>query len=237
MKTRINKYALLAMFSASFIAVNNCGSQADSTEKLSTDASDNGPASDFAVDRGPSNTYPLPLAGSYPRVDLEYACEDGVDNNGDGLTDCEDPACWIHPECAEWGPPLEEVRNSRATTIYPNGLLVNEDLLILNERGVDDDDSTYEPRTNLFPSRLHDCWVAPRFQDPYYNIPLGEALAAGPEGPIGPTASPVALAYFGPRAGLIEECELSAGLMTWNWDDDNDGDDGSNDDEGNHTRP
>ncbi|MGB5314406.1 MAG: hypothetical protein WBN56_00255 [Robiginitalea sp.] len=26
-------------------------------------------------------------------------CDDGVDNDGDGLTDCEDPDCELAPEC------------------------------------------------------------------------------------------------------------------------------------------
>ncbi len=26
-------------------------------------------------------------------------CDDGIDNDGDGLTDCEDPDCELAPEC------------------------------------------------------------------------------------------------------------------------------------------
>ncbi len=32
-------------------------------------------------------------------VSRETSCTDGIDNNGNGLTDCEDPDCFDHPAC------------------------------------------------------------------------------------------------------------------------------------------
>ncbi len=38
-----------------------------------------------------------------PSVELIEICDDGMDNNFNGLTDCEDPECADHPACIEGG--------------------------------------------------------------------------------------------------------------------------------------
>lgn len=222
----ITKYAMLALFTTSFIALNNCGNRSESTsEQQPINQEQNGPASDFAILGTSIVGYP-PLTG-YPALfgpflPVEIDCNDGSDDDGDGLTDCMDNDCHVHPECSEWGPPLEELVNSRALTVYPNGIIVPEDVVFRNERGNDDDDADGWINNNFFDFDPSDCWINPLAQDPYYHIPLGEALVAGPNGPIGPQLFPsYAVAYFGPRAGLIEECEFGTDLMFRNFDDDN----------------
>lgn len=39
------------------------------------------------------------LADTCPLPTYETSCDDGVDNDGDGLTDCDDPDCADHPAC------------------------------------------------------------------------------------------------------------------------------------------
>jgi len=80
-------------------------------------------------------------------------------------------------------------------------------------------------RNNLFErTNTRDCWVDPRRQNPYFNIPPGEALINGPDGPIGPQINPnAAIAYWGPRAGLINLCGFSSDIMFFHRDDDNGG--------------
>jgi hypothetical protein len=228
----VTKYAMLALFSASFIALNNCGNQSGSTSEQATNEVENGPAADFAILGGAPIGYPA-LAGVGPLVPVEINCNDGVDGDGDGFTDCMDTDCHVHPECAEYGPPLEEIINERTLTVYPNGLIVPEDIALLKARGFDDDDAHGWLNNQFFAGRhFKDCWIDPRQMDPYYTIPLGEALVAGPEGAIGPQLYPSqAVSYFGPRAGLINECEFGTDLMFWNVDDDNNDWDSDDDDE------
>jgi len=38
-----------------------------------------------------------------PDVDLQEICDDGIDNNFNGLTDCDDPECGDHQACIEGG--------------------------------------------------------------------------------------------------------------------------------------
>jgi hypothetical protein len=231
----VTKYAMFALLTTSFIALNNCGNHTGSTEEYS--AKDNGPAADYAAILGaPLVGYPigaLPLVEELPLVPVETACFDGVDNDGDGLEDCYDNDCHVHPECSEWGPPLEELENSRAVTVYPNGFIVPEDVVFQKARRTDDDDGPGGPRTRFFShGQLTDCWIYPREQDPYWYSPMGEALVAGPYGPIGPQLFPQStIAYFGPRSGLINECEDWADVVFNHWDDDNDWQDVENDDD------
>jgi hypothetical protein len=226
----VTKYAMLVSFMTSFIALNNCGNQSSSSNQEKVSEEQNGPAADFAIIGGPPIGYPgfygpfgypgLPLA--LPFFPIEVNCDDGTDDDGDGLTDCQDNDCHVHPECSEWGPPLEELINERSLTVYPNGIIIPEDIALLKARGADDDDAHGWQRDNFFAAHQKDCWIDPRYQDPYFFIPLGEALVAGPDGPIGPSLyPPEAVVYFGPRAGLINECEFGTDLMFHHMDDDN----------------
>lgn len=218
--TMITKYALLALLTTSVIALNNCGHRSDSTENALTEVK-NGDASDNIILPGPPIGYPAPFV-EYPVVPIEVQCGNGVDDDGDGLPDCADADCHVHPECSEWGPPLEELENGRSIVVHPNGLITNEDVVFLKARGNDDDDAHGWQRDNFFATSQKDCWVDPRYQDPYFNIPLGEALVAGPAGPVGPALFPnFAVAYWGPRAGLIDECEFGTELLFHHMDDDN----------------
>lgn len=218
----ISKSATLASFLASLVAINNCSKQSEpSFSEVTTQAVDE-TAADYAILGGAPLIYPN-LVSAVPSITIEVNCNDGVDNDGNGFTDCYDTNCHVHPECAEFGPPLEEVINDRALTVYPNGLVVPEDIAILKERAVDDDDTYGYIRTKFFQNKPHDCWIDPLLMDPYYFVPMGEALVAGPDGPIGPQLFPnQATAYFGPRAGLINECEWGSELWEWKYDDDND---------------
>lgn len=217
----VTRYAMLALFLASFVALNNCGNRSGTTSDTVINHDQNGPASDFIFLPGPPAGYP-DIYGFGPFDTVEIQCENGVDDDGNGLTDCEDDACHVHPECSEWGPPLEELINGRGLTVYPNGLIIPEDYVVLKGRGADDDDAHGWQRDNFFPSHQGDCWIDPKYDDPYYNIPLGEALVAGPDGPIGPQLfPPFAVAHFGPRAGLINECEFGTDIMFHHMDDDN----------------
>lgn len=214
---------MLVLLSASFIALNNCGNR----ENLTTDkefSPANEENADYLILSGPPGGYPVVAPVAVPVETIEFACHNGVDDDGNGLTDCADPNCAIHPECAEWGPPLDKLKNSRALTVYPNGFLVPEDVVILKSRGRF---SSQDPRmlTDIFfPGRVTDCWVYPQWQDPYFNIPLGDPLIAGFNGPIGPGISPEAeaTAVFGPRAGLINECRFGDDFLFWNNDDGDD---------------
>lgn len=217
----VTKYAMLALFSASFIALNNCGNQSESTSEQAVNQAENGSSADFAILGGAPIGYPA-LAGVGPLVPVEINCNDGVDGDGDGNVDCMDNDCHVHPECAEFGPPLEEIDNERSLVVYPNGLIVPEDIALLKGRGADDDDEHGWQRDQFFATKQKDCWIDPRYMDPYFHIPLGEALVAGPEGPIGPQLYPSqAVAFYGPRAGLINECEYGTDLMFHHMDDDN----------------
>lgn len=217
----VTKYAMLALFSASFIALNNCGNQSSSNVETPVSEGTVDAAADYAILAPPAIGYPA-LAFEGPWVPIEGNCDDGTDDDGDGLTDCMDNDCHAHVECAEFGPPLEELVNGRALTVYPNGLLVPEDYVILNTRGADDDDAHGWQRDNFFATSQKDCWIDPRVQDPYSFIPLGEPLIAGPYGPVGPQLFPDhVLPVFGPRRGLIEECEFGTDLMFHHTDDDN----------------
>ena len=217
--TMIRKYAMLALLSTSFIALNNCGSKTDSTGETTFSPKENGSAADLAILGQPPFGYPVAPGIIAPIFNIETACYDGWDNEGDGLVDCMDPDCAIHPECSEFGPPLPDIRNSRSITVYPNGILVPEDVAFLNTRSARADNPY--GISHFFPYDGRDCWISPRQQDPYYNIPLGEPLIAGPDGPIGPLLNPAApLAYFGPRAGLINQCANTDDLLFRSDDDD-----------------
>lgn len=225
MKTNtLTKYAMLALMSTSFIALNNCGDRQDSTSE-SEFTPGNEENADYVL--GPPFGYPV-IAPSLPRLveTIERACHNGVDDDGNGLTDCMDPNCAIHPECSEWGPPLDKFKNSRALTVFPNGLLVPEDIVILKARGRFAHEDPSMLTDIFFPGRTTDCWVLPQVQDPYYNIPLGEPLIAGFNGPIGPQLNPAAgaAAIFGPRAGLINECRWGQDFLFWHAQDDGDDD-------------
>ncbi|HXW53700.1 MAG TPA: hypothetical protein VEL47_06315 [Myxococcota bacterium] len=226
----VTKYAMLAFLAASFIALNNCGNQSGTTSEPGNGTEQNGPASDLAI-YGASA--PLGYQGvvAYPGIPeplpvfpVETNCSNGVDDDGDGLKDCMDDDCQVWPRCSQFGPPLEELYDSRALTVYPNGIIVPEDVVFLKARGVDDDDGFGWLRTNFFPTTTTDCWVDPRRSNPYFNIPLGEALINGPDGAIGPQLFPdQAVAFWGPRAGLIDLCGFSTELLFHPMDDDNGG--------------
>lgn len=218
----VTKYAMLALLTTSFIALNNCGNSSSSASEADYSVKENGSAADYsAILGGPWAGYPgLVLDG--PLFTVEVDCNDGVDNDGNGFTDCADANCHVHPECSQFGPPLEEITNERSLTVYPNGLIVPEDIALLKARGADDDDAHGWLRTQFFATKQKDCWISPREMDPYWNVPLGEALVAGPYGPIGPQLFPdTAVAFYGPRSGLINECEDGADLMFHHVDDDN----------------
>jgi hypothetical protein len=223
----VTKSAMLVLFFASLIALNNCGKQSEtitSEEIVSQPASETASetAADYAILGGVPLIYPN-IVAAVPFITIETQCFNGVDDDGNGFTDCEDPNCHVHPECAEFGPPLEEIYASRGVTVYPNGLVVPEEIAILKQRAVDDDDTYGYIRTKFFNNKPYDCWIDPLLQDPYYFVPLGEALIAGYEGPVGPQLFPnQAIAYWGPRAGLINECEWGTELWEWRHDDDND---------------
>ena len=216
----MTKYAMLALFSTSFIALNNCGNQSNSSEDQAYNTEQNGSASDLVILPSPPAGYPVYKDTVLPTEAVETTCVDGVDNDGDGLADCADSDCAIHPECAEFGPPLEELDNSRSLTIYPNGILVPEDVVFLKERGADDDDQHRSRRTNFFSASITDCWIRPLEQDPYEFIALGDPLVAGPAGPIGPQYGKVPH-VVGPRRGLIDECEEGTDIFEFHMDDDN----------------
>ena len=175
---------------------------------------------------GPPAGYPVRAPVAVPMESIESACHDGVDNDGNGLTDCLDPNCAIHPECSEWGPPLDKFKNSRSLTVYPNGLVVPEDVVILKARGRLAHEDPSMLADIFFPGRRTDCWISPQYQDPYYFIPFGAPLVAGFNGPVGPQLNPAAqaAAIFGPRAGLINECKWSHDVVFWNARDDGDDD-------------
>ena len=189
----------------------------DSTGDTTFSPEQNGSAADLAILGQPPFGYQVAPGIVAPIFNIETACYDGWDNDGDGLVDCQDDDCSIHPECSEFGPPLPDIRNSRSITIYPNGMLVPEDVAFLNTRAARADN--YFGVNSFFPYNGKDCWISPKHQDPYYNIPLGEPLVVGPDGPIGPLLNPNApAAFFGPRAGLINECGWGEELIFHNWD-------------------
>lgn len=215
---------MLALLSTSFIALNNCGNRQDSTSEEFNPA--NGENADYLIlPPGPAG-YPVQAPVAVPVESIEFACHNGYDDDGNGLTDCEDPNCAIHPECAEWGPPLDKLKNSRGLTVYPNGYLVPEDIVILKTRGRFAHEDPSMLTDIFFPGRTTDCWLLPQVQDPYFNIPLGEPLVAGFNGAIGPQRNPAAeaAAVFGPRAGLINECRWGEDFLFWHAQDDGDDD-------------
>jgi hypothetical protein len=223
---------MLVLFMTSFIALNNCGHQPGSMSEQAISPEQNGPASDFIVLPGPPGGYP----GFFdigPVIPIETDCDNGVDDDGDGHPDCSDTDCQVHPQCSEFGPPLEGLINDRTLTVYPNGIIVPEDIVLLKARGADDDDPNGWWRDRFFEGHeTRDCFVDPREVDPYFFIPLGEALVAGPYGPIGPQLTPGAVAYYGPRAGLIDICGYGSDIFELGWDDDNgDGGDDEGDDD------
>lgn len=221
MKTGImTKYAMLALFSTSFIALNNCGNQSNSSEDQAYKTEENGSASDLAILASPPAGYPVYKGVVLPIDNVETMCVDGTDDDGDGLVDCADNDCHIHPECSQFGPPLEELENSRSLTVYPNGILVPEDVVFEKTRGADDDDQHRWNRSNFFPASITDCWIRPLEQDPYDFIQLGHPLVAGPAGPIGPQFGAVP-GIVGPRRGLINECEEGTDIFEYHMDDDN----------------
>lgn len=229
--TMISKYAMLALLGTSFIVLNNCGSKEASTGETQAtfNPEQNGSASDLAILGQPPFGYRVAPGIVAPLFNIETECYDGVDNDGDGLVDCMDNDCAIWPECSEFGPPLPDIRNSRALTIYPNGFLVPEDVAFLSTRSARADNPF--GLNHFFPSHGKDCWVSPALHDPYYNIPLGEPLVVGPDGPIGPVLNPENTAvFFGPRAGLINECGWGEELIFRSFDDDS----FHSDDDGHH---
>jgi hypothetical protein len=212
--TIVSKLAKLALLGTSFIMLNNCGSKQESTGETASsfNPEQNGSASDLAILGQPPFGYQVAPGIIAPIDNIETACLDGWDNDGDGLVDCQDNDCHIFPECSEYGPPLPDIRNSRSITIYPNGMLVPEDVAFLNTRTTRYD-NPYGNRP-YFEEGLRDCYIIPEIQDPYYNIPLGEPSLAGPDGPIGPQLNPIApVVLFGPRAGLINQCGWGDDLM------------------------
>lgn len=218
-RNKLTEIALLLLAGASFIGLANCGESINLTDK-EFQLSD---SSDLSIAPGPLSAYSqLTAYGSFiPYLYIETNCDNGHDDNGNGLVDCEDPDCHIHPECSEFGPPLGELYNTRAITIYPNGVLVPEDLVIAVGRGNDDDDLYNWQRNKFFQTTTYDCVVDPYVQDPYYNIPLGEGLVDGPYGPVGPLLDPAAVTgFFGPRAGGITECGPSYSVFGRFYDDD-----------------
>src|SRR5579871_2175341 len=129
----VTKFAMLALLALSFIALNNCGHQSGSTSEDFT-ADENGPAADYAIYGAAVplgyqgiGYYPGLYAPGAPLVPVETDCTNGVDDDGDGFKDCSDDDCQVWPRCSEFGPPITELENSRARTIYPNGILVPED--------------------------------------------------------------------------------------------------------------
>lgn len=211
---------MLVLLTTSFIALNNCGNQSGSNSEKATSEDQNGPAADFAILAGPP---PGPgVATLLPATPIETQCFNGIDDDGDGMPDCMDADCSVQPECSQWGPPIPGLVNSAALTIYPNGLIAQEDVVFLGKRAFDDDNTW--TRTRLFDTGdgPRNCFIDLRQSDPYYFVPMGEALIASPEGPVGPQLVPSqAINYFGPRAGLIPICNVDADyLMFPNRDDD-----------------
>lgn len=211
---------MLALLTTSFIALNNCGNQSGSTSEKATSENQNGPAADYAILPGPPLGYPG-VATVLPATPIETQCFNGVDDDGDGLPDCMDPDCSVHPECSQWGPPIPGLTNSAALTVYPNGLIAQEDVVFLGKRGFGNNHWT---RTQLFErnNSIRNCFIDLRQADPYYFVPMGEALIASPEGPVGPQLIPSqAVSYFGPRGGLIPICNVDADILMFpNRDDD-----------------
>lgn len=86
-------------------------------------------------------------SGTVSAFDIEWVCDDGFDDNGDGLVDCDDPACAGTPECF--------------TCLVPDvdlGSLLGEEILV--------DDNTGAPQlhnpscsTSLHQRAVR--WVAP----------------------------------------------------------------------------
>lgn len=215
----MTKYAMLALFSTSFIALNNCGNQSNSTNEQAYETATNGNASDLAILPSPPAGYPVVAGAELPTVAVETACFDGVDNDGDGRPDGMDTDCHIHPEYAEFGPPLSDIENGRAQVIYPNGLSVSEDIALLKARSSRRDNQHLDRRTAFFATSIKDCWIDPLYQDPYSVVALGERLVASPAGAVGPLVNSDAPYIVGPRRGLIDECD--ANVFEYHWDDDN----------------
>ncbi len=71
--------------------------------------SDNGHIADCAVDNHPmTNTF-----NDYLCCQLKEVCDDGIDNDGNGLIDCADEACWAYPGLSI--PPGECTGNNQTT--------------------------------------------------------------------------------------------------------------------------
>lgn len=232
---RATKVAWLAAFATSFLSINNCSDHSDATseENFAVESASDNYTNGIAVAGYPGSAlglYPnalnanLPLIGAYEFVKpplvgpfpfpTETHCADGIDNNGNGLTDCEDPNCEVRSECSEWGPPLSELKDGDALTVYPTGLISQEKYVIRSERDTDDDDLKHGYNDNgFFASRPSDCWISPVVQDPYA---IG---GPGIPGPLFGYEAFHAFVYSG--RGLYEECGLGSGLLDYRYDDDN----------------
>jgi hypothetical protein len=249
---RATKVAWLAVFTTSFLGLNNCSNRSDSADSLPgvESASENiinvphmanypgaapllGPVAPYVVAPAVPFQPLMPFYDGLGFFAAETQCFDAIDNNGDGDVDCADRTCQIlHSECSEWGPADGVLQNGDATTVYPSGALVQETLLTRNTRNVDDDDPDSWVHNNYFDNHPSECWINPMLQDPYDFILPTDPLIAGPFGPIGPLG-PGAVVAYGPRAGLINECgpRDAESLIYWHSDDDN----GDNDDDGHHS--
>ena len=226
MKTnKLNNLAMLVISMASFIAINNCGNRTASNESFELLQEGN---SDLAAAAGPIN-YPVgsiangTYAGGVPFLYVETACQDGLDEDGNGLTDCQDPACQAtHVECSLYGPswPMEY---SSGIVSYPSGAIALEELFISPERGSRYDDYVNGWMENeFFPNaRLRDCWIDIYSQDIDAYTALGEPLVNGRFGAVDPASSFVMYNEGEPRRGLINECGFGYDLMFYHSDDDN----------------
>lgn len=223
---------------ASFIAINNCGNRTASNESFellqegNSDSAISGIAFNNPLGFGIGNplagigayggVYSGTYAGGVPFLYMETACQDGSDEDGDGLIDCQDPDCNIHPECSLYGPawPMEY---SSGIVSYPSGALALEELFISPERGSRYDDYVNGWMENeFFPNtRLRDCWIDIYSQDIDAYTALGEPLVNGRFGAVDPASSFVMYNAGEPRRGFLNECGFGYDLMFYHSDDDN----------------
>lgn len=225
MKTnKLTNLAMLVLSTASFIGINNCSNRTASNEsfELLQEGS-----SDLAIAPGPIN-YPVgsiatgTYAGGVPFLYMETACQDGHDEDGDGLVDCQDTDCHIHPECSLYGPPWT-MEYSSGFVSYPSGALALEEIFISPKRGYRYDDYTDGWMENeFFPNaRLRDCWIDIYQQDVDAYTALGDPLVNGRYGAVDPATGFVIYNGGEPRRGLINECAFGYDLMFYHSDDDN----------------